>query len=247
MGITGAGMKASNGSSDGSKKVTMMNKLLGYGGAMVVAAGVLLSGPAKADVIYQDSVTTAGLQSIPGGLGMDFTVNQSIQVTALGAFDNGNNANLAGAQQTGVTIGIFNINTGLLVGPSAFFNAGGLYTQIGADAFQSVAPFVLGPGTYSIVSLNADNFNSQTGPNPFQTLDNLNGAITFVGTGRFGTLNFALPPNSDFQTIPNPYMAGTFQAIVASVPEPATLTLFASCLGALGLLGWRRKRKAQAA
>jgi hypothetical protein len=31
------------------------------------------------------------------------------------------------------------------------------------------------------------------------------------------------------------------------VPLPATLPLFASGIGAIGLLGWRRKRKAQAA
>jgi PEP-CTERM motif len=30
-------------------------------------------------------------------------------------------------------------------------------------------------------------------------------------------------------------------------PVPATLPLFATGLGAMGLLGWRRKRKAQAA
>jgi hypothetical protein len=29
-------------------------------------------------------------------------------------------------------------------------------------------------------------------------------------------------------------------------PLPAALPLFATCVGALGLLGWRRKRKAQA-
>ena len=34
---------------------------------------------------------------------------------------------------------------------------------------------------------------------------------------------------------------------VNDVPLPATLPLFATGLGALGLLGWRRKRKAQAA
>jgi hypothetical protein len=34
--------------------------------------------------------------------------------------------------------------------------------------------------------------------------------------------------------------------VIASTPLPATLPLFASGLGALGLLGWRRKRKAQA-
>jgi hypothetical protein len=36
-------------------------------------------------------------------------------------------------------------------------------------------------------------------------------------------------------------------AAIAPTPLPPTLLLFASGLGALGLLGWRRKRKAQAA
>jgi hypothetical protein len=38
-----------------------------------------------------------------------------------------------------------------------------------------------------------------------------------------------------------------FTPPVSSVPLPATLPLFASGLGALGLLGWRRKKKAIAA
>jgi hypothetical protein len=39
----------------------------------------------------------------------------------------------------------------------------------------------------------------------------------------------------------------TGSADPATTPLPAALPLFASGLGALGLLGWRRKRKAQAA
>jgi len=34
-----------------------------------------------------------------------------------------------------------------------------------------------------------------------------------------------------------------FTPLDAEVPIPATLPLFATALGALGLLGWRRKRK----
>ena len=39
----------------------------------------------------------------------------------------------------------------------------------------------------------------------------------------------------------------TFTLEIGSTPLPAALPLFASGLGALGLLGWRRKRKMQAA
>jgi hypothetical protein len=42
-------------------------------------------------------------------------------------------------------------------------------------------------------------------------------------------------------------VSGGSVVAVSAVPLPAALPLFASGLGALGLLGWRRKRKAQAA
>jgi hypothetical protein len=41
--------------------------------------------------------------------------------------------------------------------------------------------------------------------------------------------------------------AGNGQPVPSNVPLPGALPLFATGLGALGLLGWRRKRKAQAA
>jgi hypothetical protein len=39
---------------------------------------------------------------------------------------------------------------------------------------------------------------------------------------------------------------GVWSDDVSAVPLPAALPLFATGLGALGLLGWRRKRKASA-
>jgi hypothetical protein len=44
-----------------------------------------------------------------------------------------------------------------------------------------------------------------------------------------------------------PVVVGTWEVTISETPLPAALPLFATGLGALGLFGWRRKRKAQAA
>ena len=49
-------------------------------------------------------------------------------------------------------------------------------------------------------------------------------------------------PTSTF--IPSNLAAVKFEASWLHVPVPAALPLFATGLGALGLLAWRRKRKA---
>jgi hypothetical protein len=43
------------------------------------------------------------------------------------------------------------------------------------------------------------------------------------------------------------FPTGEIRGFLAPVPLPAALPLFATGLGALALLGWRRKRKSQAA
>ena len=47
-------------------------------------------------VVYDNNaaVPAGGIQDWHGNLGLDFTVNQAVTVTALGAFDNGIPANL---------------------------------------------------------------------------------------------------------------------------------------------------------
>ena len=49
--------------------------------------------------------------------------------------------------------------------------------------------------------------------------------------------------NATGNTTPNVHIVGRLTSITASTPLPAGLPLFASGLGVLGLLGWRRKRK----
>ena len=72
-------------------------------------------------------------------------------------------------------------------------------------------------------------------------------ALSALGSEGNGTIQFIGTYSSISWTNPNfEYWYG-FTVGAPQVPLPAALPLFATGLGALGLLGWRRKRKAQAA
>jgi len=208
-------------------------------GLLVLAATALMStAPANADIVYQDS-SGAPLQDWSGRLGMDFQVNSPILVTSLGAFDNGVLPNLNGVSNNGVTVGIFDVTTGLQVGSSAFFTGTGSYAQIGGDAFQSVNSFILGPGQYSIVSVNDRNFNASGNPNAFQTLNGLGGAITFNGPSRYDSItDLGLPTIADGPPVDR-YDAGTFMA--SAVPELSTLAMMILGFLGVGFIAYRGK------
>jgi hypothetical protein len=75
------------------------------------------------------------------------------------------------------------------------------------------------------------------------------GLHAFNGTVGSYNLAFSGPPSTG--SFANPFIGFAFQAVpvfelVPDVPLPAALPLFATGLGALGLLAWRRKRRAQA-
>ena len=73
-----------------------------------------------------------------------------------------------------------------------------------------------------------------------------------IHNGDYGaTLFLAGPVGAGLSDLP--FTTGTIAGVsvaftppVSSVPLPATLPLFATGLGALGLLGWRRKKKTAA-
>jgi hypothetical protein len=83
----------------------------------------------------------------------------------------------------------------------------------------------------------------------FNLAPNINSGATTIGfaaTGNIITITSANVGNWDF-FIDNVHFNEALPPNLASVPLPAALPLFATGLGALGLLGWCRKRKTAAA
>jgi hypothetical protein len=229
--------------------------------AVAAAAAAFLAAPSNAStVVYQDSVDSLpsnsppnsnGLQQFQGNLSMEFHVNTPITVDALGAFDNNIQSGLSGTTGNGVEVGIFNVLTGKLVGTSVTYNGETTYNQSGADAFQSVTPFVLAKGYYAIVALNDPNYNQgyfNTGPNQFQTLNSLGGALSFIGSSYydFNSTTLELPVYWDGGPADR-YDAGTFAANLSATPLPSTWTMLIAGFIALGLFGYRGSKKNAAA
>jgi hypothetical protein len=73
--------------------------------------------------------------------------------------------------------------------------------------------------------------------------------LTFTTTPTFQQLGYVTEGGSYFYSALGTGAGSsvTVTPVVSATPLPAALPLFATGLGALGLLGWRRKRKAQAA
>ena len=206
---------------------------------LLLLAGCLTAGIAGASTIaYDNQITLAPLQGFGDSLGLDFQVNTPISVSELGVFDNGLTSNLLGVDgQSGVTVQIYNISgTPTLIGPSVTFTPTSAGFQVNGDAFMNVTPFLLGPGKYSVVAFNDDNYNTFGAPNSTST-ENGAGLITFIGSSRYGN-GFTFPASTDSGPT-NKYDAGTFAFDLANVPEPSTFALFG--LGAIALLARRRR------
>jgi hypothetical protein len=224
-----------------------------------------LSLPAQADTVIFNYGRQAGNQW-GYDVGMDFTVNSAVTVTALGTFD----ANIAGltdpvttaqintSLEQGISSGdapviqvaIYNVNTGLAVSPTASFtyNSPNLasYYAIAGSIFQNITPFNLPAGTYSIVAAGynyALAFGNITAalPPSTPTFNTLLGALSLSGDARvngtgFGTPALAFPTGYTTPESNPDFLAGTFIA-TNSVPDgAATLGLLAGALVTMGVV-----------
>ncbi len=210
-------------------------------GLMVGMAGKVSAGTIAYD--NASGISSGSLQNYTAGpIGMDFDVNAAIRITALGAFDNGSFANLD-TNLGGVTVGIFDRNTGLLVGPSVTLTSttSGL-TQINGNAFISVTAFDLPVGFQgSIVSFNDQNFNSSGSANPYSIVNSGGGYISFVGQSRYDSTPGLYYPTIIDSSPENRYDAGTF---IFATPEPSTI--LSAGIASLVVIGHGlRRRKAK--
>lgn len=200
-----------------------------------VAALFTTATTAQAGTIVFNNPTGGGSQQ-GYVLGMDFNVLGPIEVTELGAFDSGQDG-----FDGDVNVGIFDLGGALLVSTVLSGTDGAL---IGGSRFNSITPFLLGPGVYSIVAVGftGGNFSGNTGlfPFPLTSFDDVNGRLALVDNGgRWASSNtFALPPGGPYPQSDPVFQAGTFGA--NAVPDGGS----AAALLGLGLLGigWARRR-----
>jgi hypothetical protein len=173
---------------------------------------------------YAVPANTNGNQNYGGSLGMDFSVERPVSITALGAFDSGGDGfsqpirvQLWTRNESG-TPDNFSDDTGLAVLADLTFSAGAPGTADGGSRFISLAtPLPLPVGTYSIVAwgygdteMNG-NAGGLTAP---WTVNDGDGSIIPDGGGRFGAAG-AWPGTVDGGP-PNRYAAGTFKFIAGA-------------------------------
>ena len=209
-----------------------------------LAISALAACQASAIVAYSNQGVVANESSTGGNgpyaLGNDFTVNQAISVTAIGAFLGGGSTMAAS-----VPVAIYNVTLNAIVaGTTVTFASGnGGDFQANGSAFRNITSVTLIVGdVYSIVAANYGQggapywWNHTVGTTP--TFNDGGGLIT-LGGGRYtdpGVTSLTFPGHTVGFTpgIPT-YGAGTFE-YTALTPVPEVETFAIASVSMLGLV-----------
>ena len=208
-----------------------------------LAISALAACQASAIVAYSNQGVVANESSTGGNgpyaLGNDFTVNQAISVTAIGAFLGGGSSMVAS-----VPVAIYNVTLNAIVaGTTVTFASGSSGDfQANGSAFRNITSVTLIVGdVYSIVAANYGQGgapywwnNSQGGTTP--TFNNGGGLIT-LGGGRWASSSSLTFPGNTVALTPGipAYGAGTFEyAALTPVPEVETFAI--ASVSMLGLV-----------
>lgn len=213
--------------------------------AATLACVTALAANAQTHTALTSTRVNGNQNDYPYVLGMDFNVNagQSILITALGAFDSGQDGFVHDMQ-----VGIYDRNTQTLI-PGAFVTLSGTNQVLeGESRFQTLSSAInLTAGNYSIVAFGFgtdDPFGNARFGGPTPTIDDGGGLITFVNNARYQP-----PPNSGLvfpqvndEGPANRYDAGTFQ-FADAMPEPGSIAMLGLGLLPLGAVIRRRARR----
>ena len=191
-------------------------------------SGLATPGQIASVTIIDNSSTSAGSPGQFSGFDLDAIVLSTTLITD--------------ASQVGTLVraATFDFATSIFTGgvqtppvdPALFGTSGGQVNNAVAtlDSFDGNSTTAI-PGAFGFVSLGVGGSLSINLTSPIAT-----GGTLYLYIGEVGNNGEVAASSITVSSEP-----------VGTTPLPATLPLFATGLGALGLLGWRRKRKAQAA
>ena len=182
-------------------------------------------------------ICAAGLISFATGLGIgDYTASASIYSYSLvGTLSDGGSVSGNFAIDWGTSSGILNISSLTITDPifsGTVLNLQSQQTQFGTCSGTSCVPFHLNsnPAPFSL-GINL----AFSPPDP-------NGSISLLLLASFSRI-VAQRFSPTFADTTGDFTSASVTQTLNETPVPASLPLFATGLGVLGLLGWRRKRK----
>jgi hypothetical protein len=197
-------------------------------------AAAMTSGHANA--FEAIDVTSPGLtySGAPYTLGFQFSVASNVSITALGAYDNGNNG-LNGA----ASVGLWDSSGNLLVSTAVPAGAAGLL--IGDFSYATISPYALTANTHYFIGAYepsdlATSLNTGQGGS-----GSINPLVT-IYQDQFSSFNYAFSfPGSTNSHPEGAWLGANFST---GVPEPATWATMLAGFAGLGFLGYRRNKAA---
>ena len=211
-------------------------------GLLLGAAAVALPASAQVVDLYTETGTAVNANQGAGNYGVEFTPNQNISVTQLGAFDFGS------FSSGSATINIWKSGDLSPVATASVSLAGGDATPATWDyVFVSITPVTLTSGVSYVLQWQG---NTGSGSQPLNgsgprtqntTYLSLDHEFKHVGSG-FSANPYTDPSSFSLYTGSTVFLAANMEIGPAAVPEPSTYAAI-SGLGLLGFAALRRFRR----